>query len=74
MESKKDIPGKELFFLWRPEMAGLDPIPFNSPRKEPGEEKRSCKIFMDECWSDTKTGGKKGLSQGPINDSKPWVE
>lgn len=46
-------------------MAGLDPIPFNGPRKEPGEKKRSCKIFMDKCCSDTKSGEEKGLSQSP---------
>lgn len=56
-------------------MAGLDPIPFNAPRKEPGGEKRrSCKIFMDKCWSDTKTGEEKGVSQSPVNDTEPWVE
>lgn len=56
-------------------MAGLDPILFNGPRKEPGGEKRRhCKIFMDKCWSDTKPREEKGLSLSRVSDAEPRVE
>lgn len=56
-------------------MAGLDPIPFNSPRKEPGEKREEVvKSSLINVEVTQRLGKKRGPCRGPVHDTEPWVE